>query len=545
MSRIRFPSVLVLLALLLSAGTGAVIIAQDDNAVENEVVFSVPIGSGAGEIGYEGLSKEMLPWGPTALTVGENGTFYIVDSANNRIQRYDVIGSLLSPINFGGEVIGVTDIEVEGDSLLVLDVAAMTPAVRRLTMNGTLVQSYPIPKTFGEDEMLWDGMSGIHIGPGGEVYIVVENVRAVVQLTDQTGAPLTNLRATAGFPDAEGRTYSIQNADWAVDPHTGEVLVRDQSGDVQRIVIQVPHTLAGLRYLQTGCDGSFFIVVEELFYDGTLHVDQTVHRYGSDGNLLGMARIPLNDFYVPVENGIAVGPDGNVYALVPKRDRVEIQRLTFRPELEPIFPGEETVVTDTSAFTGVGTPGGIRGCRSRTAMMDVAWGYVNNSKYLSSTNTDGSCANRTKPRYIGGAGNYGSVAYDANGWDTVSGYNSMMHPGTYQAGDRSFGDGGWASCSRGVDCSGFVSRIWGESQHLSTRDIPDYSWSMGSQYDFLPGDVLNKYDYHVAAFHTYCYGGATVFHSTTCYSYDRVVRRCHPWSFFDGYSARRYNNVCP
>jgi hypothetical protein len=271
----------------------------------------------------------------------------------------------LSSISFSDQVISVTDIEVEGDNLLVLDTAAMRLAVHRLTMDGTLVQSYPIPKT------LWEGVNGIHIGPRGEVYVVIEGAHPF-QLTDQTGAPLTTLRSTAGFEDAEGRTYSTRGADWSVDPHTGGFLVHGRSGDVQRITIQVPHTLGGLRYLQTGRHGSFFIVVEELFYDGTIHVDQTVHRYDSEGNLLGVARIPLNDFYVPVENGIAVGLDGNIYALVPKQDRVEIQRLTFGPKLKPIYPSEEPVVTDTSASTGTRTL--TRGCRSRTTMFNVAWG---------------------------------------------------------------------------------------------------------------------------------------------------------------------------
>ncbi|RLC60972.1 MAG: hypothetical protein DRI48_11290 [Chloroflexi bacterium] len=417
MRRIKLFSVFVLLALLLSVGTGAVTTAQDDDTVGNEVVFSVPIGSGPGEIGYEGLSIEMLPWGPTALAVGEDGTFYIVDGANNRIQRYDATGSPLSPINFSDEIIGVIDVEAKGDNLVVLDIAAMTPAVRRLTMDGTLVQSYPIPKTFG-DEMLWEGVSGIHIGPGGEVYVVVEYVRSVLQLTDQMGAPLTTLRSTAGFQDTGGRTYSTRNAAWSVDPHTGGVLVRDPSGDVECITIQVPHTLAGLRYLQAGRDGSFFIVVEELTdADATIRVGQTVHHYDSEGNLLGQARIPLDDFYVLVENGIAVGPDGNVYALVPKQDRVEIQRLTFGSKLEPI-PGEEPVVIDTSASTGVGNLTGTLGCRSRTSMINVANNYINNLQYLSSVNIDGACEKRTKPRYLAGRGHYESVAYDAGGWDT-------------------------------------------------------------------------------------------------------------------------------
>nr|HID14966.1 hypothetical protein [Anaerolineae bacterium] len=372
MRKVKFVSMFVLLAVLVSASPSATITAQDDIVVENEVVFSIPIGSGPGDIGYEGLNREMLPWGPTALAVGEDGTFYVVDGANNRIQRYDATGSPLPSISFSDEVIGVTDIEVEGNGLLVLDAAAMKPAVHRLTMDGTLVQFYPIPKTL-EGEEIWERMSGIHIGLGREVYVALENGHAALQLTDQKGASLTTPRITAGFQDAGDRTYKVQNADWSVEPHTGEVLISDRSGDVQHIAIQVPHILGGLRYLQTDRDGGFFIVVEELFYDGTIHVDQTVHRYGSEGNLLGMARIPLSDFYVPLENGSAVGPDGNVYTLVPKQDRVEIQRLMFKPRLESIFPSQEPVVTDTSSSSRVEALGSY--CRHRWEMAIEAYDY--------------------------------------------------------------------------------------------------------------------------------------------------------------------------
>jgi hypothetical protein len=542
MRKLKFVSAFVLLALLLSV-IPDVTTAQDREATGNEVVFSVPIGSGSGDIGYEGLHEEMLPWGPTALAVDEHGTFYLLDGANNRIQRYDATGSPLSSIDFNDEVIGVTDIEVDDDNLLVLDTAATRPAVHRLGMDGALVQSYPIPKRLGE-EGIWEKLSGIRIGPSGEVYVVLENGYAFLQLTDQTGGPLTTPRITADFQDAGGRTFGIQSADWSTDPHRGEVLVRSRSSDVLRITIRVPHTLGGLRYLQTGRDGSFFVVVEELLYDGSIHVDQTVRHYGYEGTLLDMARTPLSDFYTPVEDGITVGPDGNVYALVPKQDRVEIQRLAFKPGLEPIFSSQEPVVTDTSASTSPGTLSGIRGCRSRSAMLNVALGYYNNTKYLSSTNTDGTCANRTKPRYIGGAGNYVSVAYDAHGWDTVGGYNSKMYPGTYQAGDISFDDG-TASCSRGADCSGFVTRVWDESSKLYTWTIPDHSTELDSFDDLFCGDVLNKPYYHVAMFYTTCGGGALVYHSTTYGGYDRVIKRCHSWSYFNGYEAREYDNVCP
>ena len=425
----------------------------------------------------------------------------------------------------------------------------MRPAVHRLAMDGTLVQSYVIPKVL-EGEVLWENVNGIRVGPQGQVYI--EHGLETLQLTARTGRRLANPRNMVGFQDSSGRRYEVRLADWAVDPHTGEVLVYSLAGsNPKQIKVWVAHTLGGLRYLES-YDGGFFVVVEEIFYDGTIHVDQTVRNYDDNGNLLGIARIPLSEFYVPVENGIAVGPDGNVYALVPKRERVEIQRLTFRRALEPIFPDKEPVIMPMSASNDMENPISTLNCRSRSTMMAVCSDYHNNYRWLSVTNTVGACIYRAKPRYIGGEGYYSSIPYDAGGWDTVSNFNARMVAGD-QAGDISWDEDPntpgnqncCAECSRGVDCSGFVTRVWGETQKLYTWTIHDYSTQLGSLNDLLIGDVLNKPGIHVAVFVSACSGGATVYHSTTYSGYDRVITTCHEWSYFNGYSPRRYNKTCP
>jgi hypothetical protein len=484
-----------------------------------------------------------MPWGPTALAVDGNSTFYIVDGANNRIQRYNAKGSHLSSINLGNEVVGVTDIELIGNDLFVLDVAATVPAVRHLTSDGAFVQSFPIPKKVsGKD--IQDKISGIRIGPREELYVVLENGHSYLQLTAQASTPLSTPRIRDSFPDAEGRAYDVREADWSADHHTGEVLVSDQATEeTQRITVRVPHRLGALRYLQAQHNGDFFVTVEEIYYDGSIQVDQIVHHYDGKGNLLGRARVPLSDFYAPVKNGIAVGPDGNVYVLVPKQDRVEIQRLTFGSALRPILPDQERAVTDAPTAEGMNALSS-RGCRSRSTMIAVAVDYRTNYWYLSSENTDGNCDNRGKPRYIAGAGYYYSVPYDAGGWDTVNGYRNMMDSDNYQAGDISWGDPCCATCSRGVDCSGFVTRVWGEDQKLYTRTIPQHSTELNSLDDLSQGDVLNDPYNHVALFYESCSGGARVYHATTYGGFDRVIRRCHSWSYFDGYTPREYDDVC-
>jgi hypothetical protein len=125
----------------------------------------------------------------------------------------------------------------------------------------------------------------------------------------------------------------------------------------------------------------------------------------------------------------------------------------------------------------------------------------------------------------------------------VSGYNGYMHPGTYQSGD--IDTAGVESCSRGVDCSGFVSRVWQLSSKYSTSTLPNISWELPASSDLRRGDILNKAGSHVILFSDFGSNGIYGYESTTYNAYDRVVYMYSAWSRLSGYSPRRYNSVCP
>lgn len=146
--------------------------------------------------------------------------------------------------------------------------------------------------------------------------------------------------------------------------------------------------------------------------------------------------------------------------------------------------------------------------------------YKNNSKYLSATNTDGTCTGRGKPHYIGGPGTYSSVPYDCDGWDTVNGYNSYMDPGQYQAGDVNCANS--ESCSRGVCCSGFVSRVWQLTRHYYTWELPNISTQLAWTAQLLRGDIMNKPYDHVVLFSSFGGDGIYDYESTTYNNYGRV-----------------------
>jgi len=313
-----------------------------------------------------------------------------------------------------------------------------------------------------------------------------------------------------------------------------------QAGDIT-IEVNTVHDLGSLSILGFGPENSFYIVLEELVLNPNLQVDKTIRHYDANGKLIGVARVPLAEQYTYVAHGLAVGPDGAVYALSTYPNRVEIVRLAFVLELDPILSNAAIPLDAFEPELGEGT--GVTTCVSRDTMISIAYSYYSNSKYLNNTNINGTCSNRTKPRYLGSAGTYSSVSYDWYGFDAVSAWNTSM-TNNYQAGD--IDTSGNEGCSKGVDCSGYVSRTWQLSQRYGTCTIESISTQLNSVNDLQTGDIMNKCNDHTVLFNYFGYeeGGLYVYESTTYNSYDRVVSTWNEWSLFSGYNPRSYNNAC-
>jgi hypothetical protein len=172
-------------------------------------------------------------------------------------------------------------------------------------------------------------------------------------------------------------------------------------------------------------------------------------------------------------------------------------------------------VLGTDGNVGVTGEGlSVDACRTPQSMMDMVFEYVNSATWLSSKNMDRpntKCAGRKVPRYITttyaavqnkgavcsgaslGAGYecIRSVPYDWGGVDTVATYRTAMSAGS-QAGD--IDSNAVEACSRGIDCSGFVSRAWDlytfyGVKHAGTKQLGSYSKSISGGKTSHPGCV--------------------------------------------------------
>lgn len=274
---------------------------------DGPVLFTVPVGPDGVQYGAEQT-------GPMALAVATDGTFWIADTQGNRLLHYDSQGVQLNRIDLNGHGIGVADMEAIGSDVLAL-VVGYGEQVLRFNADGNLLATYDIPGGLGPE----GGLTGLAVGDHGQVLLEFEMGAQVAQLVDAQGA--LEPSPLPGYTH-DGQLYKTELAGWQTSRGT---IVAGSA----RIEVTVPDTLAGLRILGFGPAGNLYAVVDEMVSCPTVWVNRTVRLYGPAGDLLGVARVPLAEGHTFVQNGLAVGPDGCVYALLTHPDRVEVVRLHF------------------------------------------------------------------------------------------------------------------------------------------------------------------------------------------------------------------------
>lgn len=276
-------------------------------AKDGTVLFTVPVGSDGVQYGAEQT-------GPMALAVATDGTFWIADTQGNRLLHYDPQGIQLNRIDLNGHGIGVADVEAMGSDVLALMVG-YGEQVLRFNADGNLLAIYDIPDGLGPE----GGLTGLAVGDHGQVLLEFEMGAQVAQLVNAQGA--LEPSPLPGYTH-DGQLYKAELAGWQTS--RGAIVAGSA-----RIEVTVPDTLAGLRILGFGPAGNLYAVVDEMVSAPTVWVDRTVRLYGPAGGLLGVARVPLAEGHIFVQNGLAVGPDGSVYVLLTHPDRVEVVRLHF------------------------------------------------------------------------------------------------------------------------------------------------------------------------------------------------------------------------
>ncbi|MDH5372277.1 MAG: hypothetical protein OEX97_04970 [Acidimicrobiia bacterium] len=519
--RIRLTFLLLVTVLAGMALPTSTALPGDD---DYRVLFSIDLEEAGLE--YEGHGAEQELWGPIGIASTDDGTIWIGDGPSSRLLGYDLNGRFVAEIRLDA-VVGMGDLDARGATVAILDIAAVQPSAVLVDTRTGSILTYPLPA----EASLERGLSGIYLSPSLEVAAELEGGTTLVPVGSEANAVRYDANGTEVVLDAAGKAQ----AGAAAVGIGGDVVSLDVAG--------IPGSIGFVG----AYGGNVYLTVDDVgqALDGEIIVDATVREISVSGKPVAQARIPMNEMVVHLPRPVTVGPSGQLLSAIPRDDRIDVVQLEKAAKatylLTPADVSRAISIPEGYSFSYDSGMSASSSCVSRSTMGSTDWSYRSNSHYYNNTNINGSCTGRDKPSYFGSAGTYSSVSYKWGGFDSVFTFNYYMAPRTGRAGDTS--RGATLSCAYGVDCSGFVSRVWQRTSKYGTSTLPNISYHIPLTW-MQPYDIFNDSGSHVMLYRYSVSGGYYVSDSTTSYNYDRVVYRWISSSYASGFDTRRYNNVC-
>ena len=294
-----------------------------------ETIVSIPIGKDS-LIQYE---KHQSYQGPNAIAVLQDESFMIADPFGERLLHISTDGLILDTVDLEQlEMSYILDMRVKGDKIYLLVRSYQKLRVHQLALDGALINTEEIPYEFpvGEDGLsLHNVLTGIAIDCNDNIILELAGGSRLFPLAVvQKQTPYDQI--TQGI-SCNDQLYSVINPAPGQTPH---ILAGDTIYETQ-----LTTGFGGFSLLEVFDDGSFYVKRNDVVTDPAIKVDITIHYVDTDGVVKGAARIPRSEFYYYLMRSSAVAFNGEVYALLPRSNSLDIIRLNFYRELEPLIPG--------------------------------------------------------------------------------------------------------------------------------------------------------------------------------------------------------------
>ncbi|MHB9054523.1 MAG: hypothetical protein ACYC5F_11175 [Thermoleophilia bacterium] len=423
---------------------------------------------------------------------------------------------------------------------------------------GTVVSRVDLP------DNLADLSRALRIGRGGEL-LALEAGTWIHQLCDPSGASLS-LSAMAQRQTEIALQYGEPFTLAAPGGQVKQTVTASKTGEQYEFAI--PGGIGGVSPL--GCDraGNYYFVVDTVSGEAgaPISVDRRVVKLDQALKPLGFAKVDLSNSVVTSTRTLDVSADGDLYVMTAASDGVHIATAQFAPEDPALAPrvGDLGARNLDSVVSSVAAPAGIPGW-TRSNGDNLGYSYYNINWYCSSgaysrsneNLNSNQAADNIRPHFITGYNRtWQWIPYCWGGWDTTSFFLNTVNdtnPG------RDAGDIGsdYSNCAMndygnttsypccGVDCSGFVTRLWGLTDHkrnvymLMQSDL-SYPVNLGVM---TMGDVFIKYQPSTKHVIWYRYpqgNGYNCYESTTWNNYDRVANTYRDYTSLQGYYGYRY-----
>ncbi len=410
---------------------------------------------------------------------------------------------------------------------------------RKVDSKGKVLDTYEIARDI-------EAVSGISLDQRGDLVLKVANTEEYHLTSANKHIALSQQRQTRQEGVTTSRSemrYVFKRLDERLG-HRGVMQVFDTSGDVTlEIPITTEHLLGSVVFINTDRDGHIYLAVEELLKAPIVTVEKTVRKYDRKGKLLGIARLPIEEYYTCPHTEVRVDEEGDIYHLVPTKDRVKLLKLNLSENFTSSL--RQSITLKLPKFEFAKTALACDGIISRDTVRDRARAYITRSWLCNSCNYYGNCngcEGRGRPPYLPGPNQWvTSIPYKAGGWDTVDGFVSRMSQ-NHAAGDVKYD--AVRDCAAGVNCSGYVSRAWDLCRHYLTQELPSLCDPICDPNYLHKADILDKPYDHVRLVANVGGGGVTCYESTRANG-GHVGSMYYPWSQLAGYGMYEYKKISP
>lgn len=319
------PLLAFVLSLPMLAAAGASESAGSERLGDSHAVtlFSLRVGE---QIAYAGQIEEQAEWGPAGLAVSEDGTIWIADGARHRLVGFDRAGAETGVIDLDEDLVGIGGIATHGQSLVVLDIAAIEPAVLVVdAVTGDVARTITLPRAASLER----GLSGVSVGDDGLVCAELEGGLRhveVARISSVTARGLAVEETSASVRFAQSTELGDVRVHGADEFATGGGARLDIGG--RSVSIETENLTGTVRAIGSD-DSALYVSVDEVSQhpDGSLVVDATVRAYDADGRQVGIVRVPPVEVPAGPYVQIAATPDGAIIALVPRERTVDVVEL--------------------------------------------------------------------------------------------------------------------------------------------------------------------------------------------------------------------------
>ena len=471
--------------------------------------------------------------------VGES--LYLLDSSNYRIVTFNMRTKQFSHVNIG---------KTPADDFCVLDngehfylLSSNQKKVFLYDAQGKRRKIYPLGSRFTPLSMQCNSKRGISFqATDGQFYYFNTN-------KDTIYLPIGDYSYSIDKEtDKQGTVWIHQHE----DNLTTEINTDMQNSQLQTIDI-------------VGVDkqGDVYLTIERS-NPNSESIIRFLQKYTKDGRLKAEAEIPYSFFAYTLQD-LTLSTKGEVFQMVPLREHLKIIKWLESPRtttrsmksstdfIDGLYSylkskPDDFLPSEGKTEESSGNSRGYLAPVTRKTVMEKAEAFTNFQYRVDWPNI-------TSSEYKGGKkivtpvnypGTYTGVPYKWGGFNNLSSFERGLQQNKY-AGDKCTkscsGVSRGSSYAVGVDCSGFVSQVWGLSSHTGTSLLPSVSKRLPSFHDLKPGDILNKLG-HVRLFsHQDNRGKFWVYEAS---SKDWKVNK-HSYTSYqlqgEGYKPYRYENI--